>query len=118
MAEFSRDSASVGRITPSHETRRALEYAPETTRPVEYDRLPWIKERNAKAGVFENRWAHENPDKLRSFRGTWVAILGDRILKSGEDVTEVYAFLNSQGYSDALVLKVPSGQGKRPYLIA
>jgi len=115
MAEFSPETA-VSLLAA--ETRLQVDYAPETASSVQYEQRPWIRTRNPKAGTVESRWAREHPELLNSFRGTWVAILGDRILKSGTTVGEVYDFLRSQGYADALIMKVPLDQGRRPYLIA
>lgn len=119
MNESRRDTA-VHRLGGLNETRWRVEVSPQVTTAVDVEgnRLPWIKPRNARAGVVENRWVHENEQALNSFRGLWIAVLGTKVLASGQTLPEVYDFLRSQGHADALVMKVPQRTGPRPYLIA
>jgi len=115
MAE-STNTKVIGRA----ETAQRPEYAPSTQVGVTtYDPpVSWIKAHNPRAGVRERRWAQAHPEKLNSFKGMWVAILGDRLLTSATSVDDVYSFVRAQGHADALIMKVPQSQGKQPYLIA
>lgn len=93
-------------LSPFKEIQAALKFTPDTAGRVSYSSRPWIKPRNPRAGVKERRWVSENANHLRQYAGTWVAVLGERVLVSGPTIRSVYDFVKAQGYADALVFKV------------
>jgi len=108
MNEPVRETTRREYLTPVADTRSRQNLAVDTTAvDVDGRRLPWVKHRNAKAGVLESRWLAEHRDDLRPYQGQWIAILGQRVLVSKPSMKDTYDFLRSQGYADALVLKVP-----------
>jgi len=75
----------------------------------------WIPRSNPDAGLRESAWLREHRDELaRREGGTWIAILGDDVIKRGGSMLEVYQALKGEGIEDALVVFIrPLEEGQR-----
>lgn len=55
----------------------------------------------------ERRWLDENS---KQFAGKWVALLGGKLIASGDSAQEVYCKAEVEGVTFPLVVKVPFGE--------
>ena len=55
----------------------------------------------------ESIWLSEHQEKLKPHRGKWIAVLNDRIIASGNTVSEVMEKAARKTRKQPLVIKVP-----------
>jgi hypothetical protein len=81
------------------------------------DAHPWECRLDPSIGVAELRWFQENLRDLAEYEGRWIAILGPRIVGSGDSLGEVRDQLADQSIRDALILQVQEDVARREYFI-
>jgi hypothetical protein len=78
----------------------------------------WAVEPNPEAGMLELDWFERNRHQLANFAGLWIAILGLRIVASGESFDQVQRDVDAMALRDALIVHVPEDSTRWDYLIA
>lgn len=94
---------------------------PQVPQPLEPSQTAagaWQTPPNPSAGVKESRWFEKNLSSLGSVAGLWIAIKGNQLRASSDDLEEILDWLTAERIVDALVVQVPEDLTADRYMLA
>jgi hypothetical protein len=66
----------------------------------------------------DQRWLHEHMAEMPEYNGKWVAVLGRKVVASGNEAIDVVEQLENEKINGALLVQFPDDVTRKVYLIA
>ena len=82
------------------------------------DQARWLEPvRRGAAHRSKSLWLDENSDKVRQYKGKWIAVSGNEVVADADEFAEVRAFLDQHSIANALITHVDASMDERRIFI-